>query len=165
LLSDFWPHGAVAEKYGVLRPEGYTERAIFIINEAGYITYIDIHDIDEQPDNLVLFNELKKMNPGYVEVEESPADLPHGGIVMYCTKWCPDCRRARAWLAEKGLAYTEVNIMSTPGADKQVRQWAGGSLVTPTFDIDGKIVVDFNAEQLEAVLKEAETGKSTKSTK
>jgi len=46
LLSDFWPHGAVAKKYGVLRVEGYAERAIFIIDKIGIIRYIDIHDID-----------------------------------------------------------------------------------------------------------------------
>jgi peroxiredoxin len=29
LLSDFWPHGAVADKYGVLRSDGVSERATF----------------------------------------------------------------------------------------------------------------------------------------
>jgi alkyl hydroperoxide reductase subunit AhpC len=49
LLSDFWPHGHVAIKYGVLREEGLTERAIFVIDKEGIIRYIDIHDIAEQP--------------------------------------------------------------------------------------------------------------------
>jgi len=30
IISDFWPHGAVAESYGVLREEGFSERAAFI---------------------------------------------------------------------------------------------------------------------------------------
>ena len=65
LLSDFWPHGAVAEKYGVLiREAGKSERAIFIMDKGGIIRYIDIHDIDEQPDNEVLLGELKKDHPG-----------------------------------------------------------------------------------------------------
>src|SRR5512136_2939373 len=63
LLSDFWPHGAVAVKYGVLRPEGHSERAIFMIDKRGIIRYIDIHNIDEQPDNDVLFAELRKIDP------------------------------------------------------------------------------------------------------
>ena len=55
LLSDFWPHGEVAKKYGVfIEEEGKSERAIFIIDKEGIIRYIDIHDIDEQPDNDVL---------------------------------------------------------------------------------------------------------------
>jgi peroxiredoxin (alkyl hydroperoxide reductase subunit C) len=49
VLSDFWPHGAVAEKYGVLRSDGTSERAIFIIDKKGIIRYIDVHDINERP--------------------------------------------------------------------------------------------------------------------
>jgi len=49
VLSDFYPHGAVAAKYGVLRSDGVTERALFVINKKGVITYIDVHDINERP--------------------------------------------------------------------------------------------------------------------
>jgi peroxiredoxin len=61
LLSDFWPHGAVAEKYGVLRKEGQAERAIFIVDKTGKIVYIDVHDIDLQPDNEDLFEVLRQL--------------------------------------------------------------------------------------------------------
>ena len=61
LLSDFWPHGEVAQSYGVLRPGGYTERAIFIVDKEGTIRYIDIHDIDDQPDNEELFKALREL--------------------------------------------------------------------------------------------------------
>ena len=37
LLSDFWPHGQTALKYGVLRAEGFTERALFIVDKQGKI--------------------------------------------------------------------------------------------------------------------------------
>ncbi len=49
LLSDFWPHGEVAVDYGVLRPGGLAERAIFIVDRAGIVRYIDVHDIAEPP--------------------------------------------------------------------------------------------------------------------
>jgi peroxiredoxin len=64
LLSDFWPHGGVARRYGVLRKEGYTERAIFIVDKKGIIRYIDIHDFDAQPDNQELFDVLKELEGG-----------------------------------------------------------------------------------------------------
>ena len=157
LLSDFWPHGAVAQTYGVLRAEGKSERAIFVLDKRGVIRYIDIHDIDDQPSNVELRSVLRQVDPEAAarapkEVEPEDVELPHGGIVMYCTPWCPDCKRARLWLAERNLAYTEVNITRTPGAELQVKRWANGSAVTPTFDIDGQIVVDFDAERLKAVL-------------
>jgi peroxiredoxin (alkyl hydroperoxide reductase subunit C) len=49
VLSDFWPHGAVAKSYGVLRSNGVSERAIFIIDKKGIITFIDVHDINKRP--------------------------------------------------------------------------------------------------------------------
>jgi peroxiredoxin len=60
-LSDFCPQGAVARKYGVKRKEGFSERAIFVLDKFGIIRYIDIHDIDDRPKNTVLFAELGKV--------------------------------------------------------------------------------------------------------
>ncbi|HQL38216.1 MAG TPA: glutaredoxin family protein [Anaerolineaceae bacterium] len=71
---------------------------------------------------------------------------------MYCTPWCSDCRNARAWLKANNLPYTEVDITTTPGAAKQVEAWANGSRTTPTFDIDGTIVVDFDLPRLREIL-------------
>jgi len=61
LLSDFYPHGAVSELYGVLRPQGMSERAVFIIDKAGVVRYIDVHEISEVPDEEPIFNELSKL--------------------------------------------------------------------------------------------------------
>ncbi len=157
LLSDFWPHGKVSEAYGVLRPEGYSERAIFIIDPQGIIRYIDIHDIGNQPDNDVLLTELagitgdKSLLP-YKPTEEDLRKLPQGGVVMYCTSWCADCKMARKWLKEKTIAYTEVNITETPGAGEQVRRWTGGDVTTPTFNINGEVIIDFDLPKLKHVL-------------
>lgn len=49
VLSDFWPHGEVAKRYGVLRRDGTSERALFVIDKKGIIRYIDIHDINKRP--------------------------------------------------------------------------------------------------------------------
>jgi peroxiredoxin len=61
ILSDFYPHGKVAEQYGVLRDAGMSERSIFIIDKEGKVAYIDVHDIAKQPDNEDLFEVLRKM--------------------------------------------------------------------------------------------------------
>lgn len=158
LLSDFWPHGVAAQRYGVLRPEGHSERAIFIIDKAGIIRYIDIHDIDQQPDNRVLFDELAKLEPELARRYQltrkiEPMELPHGGIVMYCTPWCPDCKKARIWLKECGLAFSEVDISRNDYGADQVRTWNGGSLVTPTFEINGTIFREFDEKRLAEFLK------------
>ena len=61
VLSDFYPHGAVADKYGVLRSDGVSERALFVIDKKGIIRYIDVHDINERPRLEVLVGELQKL--------------------------------------------------------------------------------------------------------
>jgi peroxiredoxin (alkyl hydroperoxide reductase subunit C) len=62
VLSDFWPHGAVAEKFGVLRSDGVAERALFVIDKKGIIRYIDVHNINQRPPLEVLVRELEKLN-------------------------------------------------------------------------------------------------------
>lgn len=62
VLSDFYPHGKIAQAYGVLRSNGMSERALFIIDREGIIRYIDVHDINQRPpleDLIDKLNELK----------------------------------------------------------------------------------------------------------
>jgi peroxiredoxin (alkyl hydroperoxide reductase subunit C) len=61
VLSDFWPHGAVAKRYGVLRSNGVSERALFVINKKGTIRYINVHDINKRPPLEDLMNALEKV--------------------------------------------------------------------------------------------------------
>ena len=61
VLSDFWPHGKVAASYGVLRSDGVSERALFVIDKKGIIRYIDVHDINKRPLLEDLVKELEKL--------------------------------------------------------------------------------------------------------
>ena len=61
VLSDFWPHGAVADRYGVLRSDGMSERALFVIDKKGIIRYINVHNINKKPLLLPLVIELGKL--------------------------------------------------------------------------------------------------------
>jgi glutaredoxin len=164
LLSDFWPHGAVAETYGVLRDDGKSERALFVVDKAGIVRYVDIHDIDDQPDNEEVFKVLRQLEPDAVipdkaavpeeEEEPSPAPTPAGpkSVTLYCRPGCIDCRLARRFLERHGVPYTDVNMRATPEAEAQVREWTGGDLISPVFDIDGTIVIDFKRDELTKVL-------------
>jgi glutaredoxin len=166
-LSDFYPHGRIAECYGVLRKDGRTERALFVVDKHGIIRYVDVHDISEPPDNEVLFAELAKLAPqGSTRVAVSvrtaapapvpqlePAPAPNGEITLYCTSWCPDCRRARSYLQEQGIAFAEVDISKDRPAAQRVRGWANGNETTPTFDIRGQILVGYDKAKLERLLQ------------
>jgi len=39
LLSDFWPHGAVAGAYGVLDPGGFARRSTFVVDRDGVVRW------------------------------------------------------------------------------------------------------------------------------
>ena len=51
LLSDFHPHGGVADAYGVLRDGGISERAIFVVDKSGMVAFATVYDIPTLPDN------------------------------------------------------------------------------------------------------------------
>ncbi len=59
LLSDFWPHGGVAKFLGLLRPEGFSERANVIVNEAGKVVFVKIYPVLQLPDIGEIIEALK----------------------------------------------------------------------------------------------------------
>ena len=41
-------------------------------------------------------------------------------ITIYTTRWCPDCRHAKSFLKERGVAYREVNIEENEASEEIV---------------------------------------------
>jgi glutaredoxin len=158
LLSDFYPHGRVAQMYGVLRPDGKTERAIFVIDKQGMIRYVDVHDIDTQPDNDELLRVISEIDPSvaaaYAEhrIEAMSHPEPVAEVVLYCTPWCVDCPQARRYFDEHKIEYVEVDIARDRAAAARVRGWTGGVEETPTMTIHGQVIVNFDQAKVEAAL-------------
>lgn len=142
----------------MLRDDGRSERAIFVIDKQGIIRYVDIHDIDEQPNNEELFKVLAQLEPELTEkweknhVIDTSQPEPDADVVLYCTPWCPSCRRARAFLNENDIPYVEVDVSRDRAAADRVRGWANGYETTPTFNIKGNIIVNFNKKEVEDAL-------------
>jgi peroxiredoxin (alkyl hydroperoxide reductase subunit C) len=62
LLADFYPQGAVADRYGVRHPAGMAERALFVVDRSGKLAWIHVHrPLGEAPDNEELFEVLRKL--------------------------------------------------------------------------------------------------------
>jgi alkyl hydroperoxide reductase subunit AhpC len=65
LLSDMYPHGEVARKFGVLREgqpiPGINERAVFIINKEGRIRFSKVYPLDRTPENVELLQALEEL--------------------------------------------------------------------------------------------------------
>lgn len=61
LLSDFWPHGAVARTYGIFRDkDGFSERTNIVVGENGMIIFVKVYDIPQLPDINEIIDFLKK---------------------------------------------------------------------------------------------------------
>jgi peroxiredoxin len=62
LLSDFWPHGKVAQLYGIFRTEdGISERANIIVNEEQKIVFFKIYKLGQLPDIQEVIDALRKL--------------------------------------------------------------------------------------------------------
>ena len=65
MCSDFFPHGEVTQKYGILRDAppvpGICERAAFIVNKEGKIAWAKVYPLDQMPSFKELLNEVRKI--------------------------------------------------------------------------------------------------------
>jgi glutaredoxin len=71
-------------------------------------------------------------------------------IIMYSTAWCPDCRRAKTFLKERGVAFREVNIEEDPAGEEIVIKANDGKRVVPTLEVGGRFFAcsPFDAKHL-----------------
>jgi len=78
-------------------------------------------------------------------------------ITMYTTSWCRDCRNAKKFLDDRGIAYEEIDIDRNPEAVEVVMKLNDGMRKVPTLDVGGTFVSgdDFNAARFEKELREA----------
>ena len=67
LCSDFYPHGEVTQKYGILREgppvPGICERAAFVVDKQGKIAFGKVYPLDQLPnieEILQVLGKLKK---------------------------------------------------------------------------------------------------------
>jgi len=74
------------------------------------------------------------------------------GLVVYCRSWCPDCRRAKAWLAEHGIPYVEIDVDEDAAARERAAALNEGRLHTPTFELGDGVCVDFRPERIRELL-------------
>ena len=76
-------------------------------------------------------------------------------ITVYGTMWCGDCRRAKQFLRERGIAFREVNVDEDPEAEELVLRVNDGRRKVPTIGVDGRYFAcsPFDPYQLAEELK------------
>jgi peroxiredoxin len=64
LISDFWPHGKIADIYGIFREkEGTSERANIIVDEKGSVVFVRAYPISQLPDIEEIIKVLEELKP------------------------------------------------------------------------------------------------------
>jgi mycoredoxin len=76
-------------------------------------------------------------------------------ITVYSTCWCGDCRRAKQFLRERGIAFREINVDENPEAEELVLRVNDGRRKVPTIGVDGRYFAcsPFDPYQLAEELK------------
>lgn len=75
-------------------------------------------------------------------------------VTLYTTRWCPDCWRTKHFLAQRGVAYREINIEEDPSAEAIVLQANRGKRKVPTLRVGERYFAcsPFSAAKLAAEL-------------
>jgi glutaredoxin len=71
-------------------------------------------------------------------------------VTMYTTHGCPDCRRAKYFLQQRGVEYREVNIEENEHAEAIVLKANNGKRRVPTLQVGDRYFAcsPFNAAKL-----------------
>ena len=72
-------------------------------------------------------------------------------IVMYSTRWCSDCKRAKKFLDKYNIPYIEVDVDDDEKGKEFVKEVNNGARVVPTIIFpDGDMLVEPSTQELRA---------------
>lgn len=73
-------------------------------------------------------------------------------VIVYTKNDCPWCVKVEDFLKQNNIQFEERNAQANPEFAKEVVAKSGGAAV-PVTDIDGTIILGFNAKRLKELLK------------
>jgi glutaredoxin len=73
-----------------------------------------------------------------------------GAAVLYSAVWCGYCKKAKAWLAARGVAYQDVDV-DTPAGMAAFAQATGGKSGIPVLMAKGQKVTGFSTAAYDAI--------------
>ena len=76
-------------------------------------------------------------------------------IRLFIKPYCGWCHEAMDWLNERGIKYEVLDVMADARARNEMLELSGQRLA-PVIDVDGEILADFGAEELEKFWEQLE---------
>ena len=72
-------------------------------------------------------------------------------VIVYSTPTCPYCNLLKDWLTEKKVDFENIDVsVNREKAEEMIKKT--GQMGVPVTDIDGKIIIGFDKDQLVSVL-------------
>lgn len=70
-------------------------------------------------------------------------------IRLFIKPGCPWCHEAIDWLDERGIRYEVLDVIRNAAARAEMLELTGQTKA-PSIDVDGHVLADFGADELEA---------------
>jgi arsenate reductase-like glutaredoxin family protein len=74
-------------------------------------------------------------------------------IRLYIKPNCGWCHEVMDWLEARGIDYERLNVSADDASFKEMVRLSGQTLA-PVIDVDGEVLADFGADELESWWKE-----------
>jgi glutaredoxin-like YruB-family protein len=75
-------------------------------------------------------------------------------VKVYSTTTCPYCKMAKSFLDDKGVAYDDLDVAADADARDEMMK-TSGQMGVPVIDINGDVIIGFDQQRLEELLKKA----------
>ncbi len=73
-------------------------------------------------------------------------------VKVYSTATCPYCKMLKSFLREKNVPFEDIDVGNNrSAADEMVKK--SKQMSVPVIDIEGKIIIGFNREQISLELE------------
>lgn len=79
-------------------------------------------------------------------------DTAQKKVTVYSTPTCPYCSYAKEYFTNNGIAFTDVDVSRDRASAQEMIQ-KSGQMGVPVIDIGGKIVVGFQPNVFEQLLR------------
>ncbi len=73
-------------------------------------------------------------------------------INIYSTPTCPHCIKLKDYLNSKNIEFNDIDVSADPDKIREMID-KSGQMTTPVIDIEGEIIVGFDKEKIDNILK------------
>lgn len=70
-------------------------------------------------------------------------------VRLFIKPYCPWCDEAIEWLNRRGIAFEQLDVIAEPAARREMHALTGQGKA-PSIEVDGQVLADFGADELEA---------------